>query len=225
MLPFIPYLVLSVIHVAFLFTEHPLSSPTKLLLMPLLALAVLWASAGVRPWPAGALGVLLLGIGFSWLGDGSSTFFPMFEDEVPMMLLNFGIAHVLYVLLMWRGRGIAQRRFPKWSLLYALAYVALMAVLVQHTGALTVPVLLYGALLVATAVFAARCGAVIAMGGFWFLVSDAILSFRIFVPEAMPDWTSAAVMITYTAGQGLIAYGVVRALARREMAAGAGFAR
>ena len=218
-LPFAPYFVISAIHVGFLVAEHPLAGPTKLLLMPLLAFAVLWGSAGIRPWPGRALALLLLGIGFSWLGDGSSTFFPMFADEVPMMLLNFGIAHVLYVVLMWRGRGVAQRGFPRWSLLYVLTYVALMAVLVQHTGALTVPVLGYGALLVATAAVASRCGAVVAGGGFWFLVSDAILSFRIFTPEAMPDWTSGAVMLTYTLGQGLIAYGIVRALARRAAAA------
>lgn len=215
LVPFLPYLLIATVHVAFVFTEHPLASPTKLLLMPLLALGVLWATAGMRPWPKGALIVLLLGIGFSWLGDGSSTFFPMFADEVPMMLLNFGLAHVAYVLLMLRGRDIARRRIPPAAAAYVLAYIALMFVLIPHTGGLSVAVLCYGALLVATAAIATRCGPVIAWGGFWFLVSDAILSFRIFTPEAMPAWTSGAVMLTYTVGQGLIAAGVVGALARR----------
>lgn len=216
-LPFVPYLAISVAHVAFIFFGNSLAGPTKLLLMPLLAVAVLWASAGLRPWPGRALALLIAGVVFSWLGDGASTFFPMFENEVPMMLACFAIAHVCYVLLMWRGRGIAQGRFPAWALGYVAAYAVLVSLLVPHTGALTVPVFVYGALLVATAAFAARCGGVVAWGGFWFLVSDAILSFRIFTPDAMPDWTSGAVMLTYTLGQGLIAYGIVRRLALRPV--------
>ncbi|KAM9861841.1 hypothetical protein ACI1US_02301 [Leucobacter sp. BZR 635] len=218
LLPFAPYVIVSAVHVWLRFADHPASGPTKLALMPLLAVAVWWATARIRPWPGAAVGMLTLGIVLSWLGDGSSTFFPMFENEVPMMILCFGLAHVVYVLLMWRGRGIAQRGFPKWSLAYIAAYIALMAVLVQHTGSLTVPVLCYGALLVATAAFASRCGPVVALGGLFFLVSDAILSFRIFAPETMPDWTSGAVMLTYTLGQGLIAYGIVQALRLRSAA-------
>lgn len=217
-LPFVPYIAISVVHVAFIVLDNPLAGPTKLLLMPLLAVGILWAAAGIRPWPGRALSLLLLGVLFSWLGDGSSTFFPMFKDEVPMMLACFGIAHVCYVLLMWSGRGLARGGFPKWALGYVAAYVLLIALLVPHTGDLTIPVVFYGALLVATAAFAARCGGVIAWGGFWFLASDAILSFRIFTPDAMPDWTSGAVMLTYTLGQGLIAAGVVRALASRSAA-------
>jgi uncharacterized membrane protein YhhN len=95
-------------------------------------------------------------------------------------------------------------------------YAVLIVVLIPRTGALTVPVMGYGLLLAGTAAMASRCGAVIAWGGAWFLVSDAILSFRIFLPEVMPDWTSGAVMLTYTLGQGLLAFGIVSALRRRE---------
>ncbi|GAA1615153.1 lysoplasmalogenase [Leucobacter chromiireducens] len=214
-LPFVPYIVVSIVHVTARFLEHPIDAPTKLLLMPALALGVLWASAGIRPWPRGVIVLLVASIFFSWLGDGSATFFPMFESELPMMLACFGLAHVGYVLLMWRARGVAVRRVPAWALVYALAYVVMIALLVPHTGALTVPVIVYGLLLAGTAAMASRCGPVIAWGGAWFLVSDAILSFRIFLPEVMPDWTSGMVMLTYTLGQGLIAAGIVTALRRR----------
>ncbi len=214
-LPFVPYIVISVVHVTARFLEHPIDAPTKLLLMPALALGVLWAARGITPWPRGVIALLIASIVGSWLGDGSATFFPMFADELPMMLLCFGLAHVGYLLLMWQARGVAVRRIPLWALAYAVAYVVMIAVLVPHTGALTVPVMIYGLLLAGTAAMASRCGPVIAWGGAWFLVSDAILSFRIFLPEVMPDWTSGMVMLTYTLGQGLIAAGIVTALRRR----------
>ena len=62
-----------------------------------------------------------------------------------------------------------------------------------------------------TAAGAARCHPVIAWGGVFFLASDTILAFRLFVPDAMPDWTSPLVMLTYCLGQGLIAAGVLLA--------------
>ena len=230
LIPFLPYAVVSALHVGALFVDHPIEEPTKLLLMPALALAAVWAtvwpaaapSAGspaspqLRPWPRGAMALLLGAVLFSWLGDGAAVFFPMFEDELPMMLLCFGLAHVGYLVLMWRARGVAVRGFPLWSLAYVAAYVVLMALLLPRTGALTIPVAIYGLLLVGTAAMTSRCGPVVAWGGAWFLVSDGILAFRIFAPEIMPDWTSGLVMLTYTLGQGLIVFGITGALARRS---------
>ena len=215
--PVVLYAAVAAIHVIARFLEHPLDGPTKLLIMPALAVGVLWASAGIRPWPRGAIAMLLLAILLSWLGDGAATFFPMFDDELPMMLLCFGLAHVAYILLMLRGRRIAMvRTSPSVIIGYAAAYIGLMVLLLPRAGALAVPVAIYGLLLVATATVASRCRAVIGWGGFWFLVSDAILSLRIFLPEVMPAWTSAAVMLTYALGQGLLAFGIVAALRRRE---------
>lgn len=215
LVPFIPYLVVSIVHVVARFLEHPIDGPTKLMLMPALALGVIWASATIKPWPRGVIALLVVSILFSWLGDGAAVFFPMFTDELPMMLLCFGLAHVGYLILMWRARGVAVNRIPVWAPIYALAYAALILVLMPHTGSLTFPVMIYGLLLAGTAAMASRCGPVIAWGGAWFLVSDAILSLRIFLPETMPDWTSGMVMLTYTLGQGLIAAGIIAALRRR----------
>lgn len=214
-LPFLPYILVSVAHVVLLSLDSELAGPTKLMLMPALALAAVWGVATVRPWPRAAMALLLGAILFSLLGDGSSTFFPMFEDELPMMLLCFGLAHVSYLLLMWRARGIAVRPFGPRALVYVLAYAVLMTLLLPHTGALAAPVAIYGLLLVGTAAMASRCGAVVAWGGVWFLVSDAILAFRIFLPDAMPGWTSGMVMLSYTLGQGLIVFGITSALRRR----------
>ncbi|QIM17342.1 lysoplasmalogenase [Leucobacter insecticola] len=217
--PFLPYSLVSILHVCARFLEHPIAEPTKLWLMPALALAAVWASATIRPWPRGAMALLLGAVVFSWLGDGAAAFFPMFEDELPMMLLCFGLAHVGYLVLMWRARGVAVRGFPLWALIYLAAYVVLLVLLLPRTGTLSVPVAIYGLLLVGTAAMASRCGPVVAWGGAWFLVSDGILAFRIFTPELMPDWTSGLVMLTYTLGQGLIVCGIIRALEQREGAA------
>lgn len=217
LIPFIPYAVVSVVHVCLLATHHALTYPTKLMLMPLLAVAAMWAAAAIRPLPRGPLALLLAAICFSWFGDGAAFFFPGLP-ELPMMLASFGLAHVGYVVLIWRVRGVALGGFPRWSLVYAVAYVALMVVLLPHTGALAVPVAIYGVLLAATAAMASRCGPVIAWGGAWFLASDSILAFRLFLPDLMPDWTSPAVMVTYTLGQGLIVFGVVTALRQRQAA-------
>ena len=56
---------------------------------------------------------------------------------------------------------------------------------------------------------------IVTIGGAFFLASDSILAFRLFLPEALPGWMSPAVMITYTIGQGLIVWGVLHTLARR----------
>ncbi|MGB4135732.1 MAG: lysoplasmalogenase family protein [Microbacterium sp.] len=54
------------------------------------------------------------------------------------------------------------------------------------------------------------------MGGAFFLASDSVLAFRLFLPDAMPAWTSPAVMLTYTLGQGLIIAGSLLALRTRK---------
>lgn len=188
------------------------------MLMPLLILAVVVAAAGVNKIHLATVVLLIAGIFFSWLGDGSHAFFPMFDDPLPMMLLNFGIAHLLYMYVFWKSPGVGKsiikgdgkKQFvSKWALAYVPVYIVLVWIIAPNAGALAVPVAIYALVLAGTAVLALRGGIITALGGFWFLVSDAILGFRIFLPEAMPGWTSGMVMLTYTLGQGLIAYGVM----------------
>ena len=226
LLPFTPYAVIAIVHVIACFGQYPFEGWTKLLLMPALAGGALAAVAllpglRVRPVPIGALGFLLAALLCSWLGDGALWFFPMFRSEIPMMLACFGVAHVLYLLIMWRGRGIAVRRLPAWSLVYVIAYLVLIALLLPHTKTLSLAVMAYGVLLAATAAMATRCGPVIGWGAALFLLSDAILAFRLFVPGTSA-WTSGLVMLTYALGQGLIVFGIVSALRRRAALAAEG---
>lgn len=202
---FVPYAAVSLVHVvALLFEADAVAAPTKLLLMPLLALAVLWAGRGTG---SGAPFVLLLGaIAFSWLGDGAGSFFPG-APELPLMLGFFALAHVAYIWLFWRL--LAVRPLPWWTVVYALWWIVLVAVLWPLLGGLAIAVAAYGLVLGGTAAAAARCHPLVAWGGALFLTSDSILAFRLFLPDAMPGWTSPLVMLTYCLGQGLIAAGVV----------------
>lgn len=208
LVPFTPYALVAAVHVISLTAgASAVAAPTKLLLMPLLAVGVAWALRGALARTPVIL--LLTALGLSWLGDGAGTFFP-FAPTVPMMLLCFGLAHVAYIVLFWRL--LSRNSVPPWAVVYALWWGVLLATLWPHLGALLLPVAVYGLVLGGTAIAASRAGAMIAVGGALFLASDSILAFDLFWPGAPTAVTGPLVMLTYTIGQGLIALGVVRSL-------------
>ncbi|MBT2486654.1 MULTISPECIES: lysoplasmalogenase family protein [unclassified Microbacterium] len=208
---FVPYIVAAAVHITLLALDSPGAGPTKLLLMPLLALPVLLSAP--RLVSRTTLILLLGALLFSWLGDGAGAFFPT-APELPLMLLFFGIAHLAYILLF--ARHLARRRMPWWALVYAVWWVAMLAVLGPHTGGLLIAVALYGLLLGGTAAFAARCNRLVAVGGAFFLLSDTVLAVRLFLPDVLPSWSSPAVMLTYTIGQGLIIAGALATLRKKD---------
>lgn len=130
------------------------------------------------------------------------------------MLLFFGIAHIAYIVLFTRFASI--RRLPGWAAIYAVWWVGMLIILGPHLGPLIIGVALYGVVLAGTAATSSRCHRLVAIGGAFFLASDTILAFRLFLPDPMPAWTSPAVMLTYTLGQGLIIAGLIRTLRRKE---------
>lgn len=207
---FLPYAAVSLLHVVLLAVDSPLASPTKLLLMPLLAVPVALSARRLKP-PA-TLILLLAAVLFSWLGDSAGALFPG-APELPLMLLFFGIAHLAYILLF--ARHLARRRMPWWALVYVAWWIAMIAVVGPHAGGLLIAVAVYGLVLGGTAAFAARCHPLIAVGGAFFLASDTLLAFRLFLPSGLPAWSSPAVMLTYTLGQGLIVAGALIALQKR----------
>ncbi|CAH0171942.1 lysoplasmalogenase family protein [Microbacterium sp. Bi121] len=209
---FLPYIAMSIIHVAALAMGSDIANPTKLWLMPLLAIPVL---VSLRLRPVVAIALLLAAIALSWLGDGAGAFFPG-GPELPLMLLFFGLAHVAYIVLF--ARVLRVRRLPWWALVYAAWWVGMIIVLGPHTGSLLPAVAAYGLVLGGTAAFAARCHPLVVTGGVFFLISDTVLAFRLFMSDMMPDWTSPLVMLTYTLGQGLIVAGALVALRTRSAA-------
>ncbi|MCS3844041.1 lysoplasmalogenase [Microbacterium sp. AK031] len=207
---FLPYIAMSLVHVAALALQSDIAPPTKLWLMPLLAVPVI---VSLRLRPVLAIGLLLAAIVFSWLGDGAGALFPA-GPELPLMLLFFGLAHIAYIVVFIRVLSV--RRMPWWALVYAAWWIAMIITLGPHTGALLPAVAAYGVVLGGTAAFAARCHPLIATGGVFFLLSDTVLAFRLFLADVMPHWTSPLVMLTYTLGQGLIVAGALVALRKRS---------
>ena len=242
--PFALYGIVSAVHVFSLaaFPGTAFAHWSKAVLMPLLALGV-WMA--MRTWGRGAGGSatggtasflvpapeneaiapsraipwtvpawLLLGaILFSWIGDTVGHFLP-FVPLLPGMIGAFAIAHVLYIVLFWRYLSV--RRWPWWALGYAAWYAVVVPTVGPHAGALFVPVACYAVILAGTAAAAARCRPMIAWGGLLFLLSDTALSLGLFMPDRFPEqWTGVVCMALYTAGQGLLAAGSVRALAIR----------
>lgn len=208
---FVPYIIASTVHVGARFANNDaLADPTKLLLMPALMLAVLWG--GRRLGATAVLGLLLAGLLFSWLGDGAGSFFP-FAPTLPLMLSFFGLAHLCYMRAFWRH--LAVRRLPWWALAFAAWWVVLVLIMWPRADGLAVAVAAYGLVLGGTAALSTRCHPVVMWGGLFFLASDTILAFRIFALELMPDWTSGMVMLSYTAGQGLIVAGALLTVRRR----------
>lgn len=205
---FVLFAVVSLIHVgAITAGAEGIVYPTKLLLMPTLALAAVWALRGTR-WSAPQTW-LILAIGLSWLGDGAGTFFP-FAPTLPMMLLSFGLAHLAYMTLFLRW---IRRPLPPWTAVYAVWWTAMLAVLWPHLGPLQLAVAAYGLVLGGTAALSARGGAITAIGGVFFLASDTILAMRLFLPDDITGPLGGPwVMLTYTLGQGLLAFGIVRRL-------------
>ena len=136
------------------------------------------------------------------------------------MLGSFGLAHLCYIWLL--ARYAAAGPFPRWTLVFAAWWVLMLVVLWPALGSLAFAVAAYGIVLAGTAATAARCSKTVALGGLLFLASDTVLALRIFLPDAMPDWTNPLVMLTYCAGQGLIVAGVLRTRGARRPAAAYG---
>jgi len=219
LVPFVPYALISVVHVGLQIAHHPLGGyGTKQLLMPALALAAIWAAWQVRARATAALVLLVLAIGASWLGDGAGYYFPWLP-ELPVMLLFFGIAHVLYIVLFLRAPGLGVvRRVPWWALVYAVWWAVMLAVIGPHAGGLLIPLAIYGLVLGGTAALSTRLGPTVALGGASFLLSDTCLAFQLFMQHN--ELVDQLVMPTYMLGQGLIVFGVVSLLRRRPTSSG-----
>nr|WP_201470166.1 lysoplasmalogenase [Microbacterium hydrocarbonoxydans] len=207
---FLPYAAVSTLHVVLLATSSPLAGPTKLLLMPLLAIPVLASFRGITQ--RGALALAGTAIVFSWLGDSAGAVFPT-APEVPLMLAFFGVAHLAYIVLF--ALFLARRRMPWWALVYAAWWVAMLLGIGPHTGGLFLAVAAYGLVLGSTAAESTRCHPVVAIGGVFFLASDTVLALRLFLPDSLASWSSPTIMLTYTIGQGLIIAGTLITLRKR----------
>lgn len=201
---FVPFLLVGVVHLAGQLMLSPvLTTLTKPFLIPLLAFAVIWL---LRRSLSRATILLLGALLFSWLGDlallvpGDTWFL--------LGLVLFLLAHVAYIALFSSEVGAGRPR--RWSAVYGGWFAALILVLAPHLGEMLVPVVVYGAVICSMAVVATRCGATVVAGATLFLLSDSLLAVNMFVADIEIPAVDFLVMLTYLAGQGLIALGIVR---------------
>lgn len=195
-------MVVGVVHLATLIAlNEAASSVTKLLLMPALLVAVVWA---LRLKRSDLLVFACLGVILSWAGDA------LLESPGDIGFLlglgGFMLAHLAYLVLFLRP--LRERRIPWFAAIYALWWVVLVLFLAPHIGALLVPVAAYGFVLAASSAAALGTNRFAAVGALIFLLSDTILAFKLFVPGADFYPVDAIIMTLYITGQGLIAVGV-----------------
>ena len=197
--PLLPIVVVGLIHLGAILLSLPdVVEWTKPLLMPALAIGLIWA-APERRSPAVLLGVIALL--FSWVGDVTLRWFVV-------GLVFFLLAHIAYLVLF--VTRLAERRMQWWAAAYAVWLVVLLTILGASTGSLLIPVIAYGTVLCVMAAFASRCNRWVAWGGALFVASDSILAINKFLPDAGIPLADFLIMVTYLAAQTLIVWGILR---------------
>lgn len=207
---FIPYVLATIVHLGALFASaagvagaDEVANATK----PALMLTLLLGLLASTPSPRGAIArwastaIVLSLAGDVLLAQPGDTGF----------LLGLGaflLAHVAYTILFLGP--LRRRRMPRLAALYGLWWFVLVAVLLPHLGALTIPVLLYGLVLGLSAASALGTNRIVAVGAGLFLFSDTILAFKMFLPGFEFWQQDFVIMLLYTMGQGLMALGIVR---------------
>jgi uncharacterized membrane protein YhhN len=162
---------------------------TKPLLMPVLMIG--------RDAPVQRALALCWGGDVALLGDSALSF--------QVGLGSFLAGHVSWVVALRRRSTQRIRRQPWLVVPYVAAWCGLNAYLWRRTGRDRIPVLVYSAALLATALAALDTGdARLTAGGFLFLTSDSLLALHRFGNVTLPGH-EGLVMATYTSAQALLA--------------------
>jgi uncharacterized membrane protein YhhN len=141
-------------------------------------------------------------LGFSWLGDVALL------GESPLSfqlgLGSFLIGHLAWVrALRGRSTGYLKKR-PTLAIPFVALWAVLNAYLWPKTGRDRIPVVIYSASLLATALAAVDTGNLtLAAGGALFLTSDSLIALRKFATVDLP-WHEGLVMASYTGAQALL---------------------
>lgn len=180
---------------------------TQWALMPLLALVL----ALLVPRDRGRrVTLVLVALGFSWLGDALPDVVGP-DASFLTMVGFFLLAQVTYLVAFApTARRTPFVRRPWLALPYVGVLVGLVGACAPAAGPLLVPVLVYGVCLVAMAMSATGVHRLTGIGGAVFLISDALIALRAFA-DLEPPLAGLWVMATYVAGQTLIVAGVVAA--------------
>lgn len=199
---FVPYVAVTAVHLAAKFgRDLRVDRVSKAFEMPTLAfgagVAILLAHRRPRPL---VTALLFTGLALSWLGD-------IYIERLALGMGLFFAAHVAYI---WMFETAFHERAPsRWGLLAIPWFVAQFVVLSPRAGGMMPLIFLYGLILAAMAISSSRGNRWTAAGGVLFLVSDTVLSLRLFTGVFHTNMSRFVIMLSYTAAQGLIASGVV----------------
>lgn len=207
---FAPFALLTFIHLSALAVGSPkLADGTQSFLMAVLLLGFLLAippGAGL----ARVLGSLaLLG---SALGDNSDLGGAQFLQG----LGAFAFAHLAYLALFVWGLKLRARNIRVWALAYLLLLGLILFLVLPHAGSMQIPVIIYAVLILLMAAMGTAGNRAIAFGAALFVISDAILSLTLFIPDFTFWQSDLGIMFCYTIGQGLIICGATAWLWQQE---------
>ncbi len=159
---------------------------------------------------------------FSWLGD----ILLLFDTQVqPLFVYGLGsflIAHVFYIVTNTKARksntpvGLIPTQQMRYLFILIMAGLAMIYILLPHLGDLTLPVIIYAAVLTFMAISALyRYGrtssssfSMAFMGACFFMLSDAMLAINTFVNEFV--YAGFWVMLTYTSAQWMLVEGFAK---------------
>lgn len=205
-------LVTAVHLVSQLLGHRQIADLTQVLLMPLLALVLLRATRAPR---SREVRLVLVALGFSWLGDT----LPRLADGDAALLTMIGcflLAQLVYAAAFWPSRHRSVLGRPLALLPYLLAGATIVGLSAREAGALLPAVAVYALAILAMAVLATGRGRLAAIGAAVFVLSDALIALDAFGVLTLPAH-AVWVMATYVAAQVLLVLGV---LAGERAAAG-----
>lgn len=193
----------------------------KPLLVPLVAA---WTLAAAEQPVSRPVRLLVLGLGFAWVGDVAL----LVEGDTAFLvgLVAFLVMQVLYIAAfrVVPGRGLLRDR-PWLTLPYLVIWGGMNVWLHSGVDDLFVPVLVYSAVLTTMAALSLHVapllrrpwGACLAVGGALWVVSDAMVAAVAFDAVADTAGSGLLVMSTYVAGQLLVAAGLTLGTAQARL--------
>ncbi|MFN8310628.1 MAG: lysoplasmalogenase [Chitinophagales bacterium] len=214
------YILLAILEVFAEFSSNnTLRFLTKPLLMPVLVAFLISASA--TPWQQ-HIKLLIAAFFFSWIGDVALMFVFKNPNFFLLGLVGFLITHLLYAVVFSKvsDRSKTPLLQSRWWILIPLAiyFAALISVIFPPVPAdMKIPVAVYSTVIAIMVVFAInRYGRVsdasfaqVTAGALLFMFSDSIIAINKFVFNEQFFLAGVWIMILYTAGQYLIAKGIL----------------
>ncbi|WP_181149791.1 lysoplasmalogenase [Arthrobacter sp. MYb227] len=128
----------------------------------------------------------------------------------------FAVAHLAYLAFFVWALKLQARSIRVWALAYLPLLGLILFLVLPHAGSMQIPVIIYAVLILLTAAVGTAGNRAVAFGAALFVISDAILSLTLFIPNFNFWQSDLGIMFCYTIGQGLIICGATALLWQHE---------